>query len=65
MDKHNNNIKNLRKPMMESKKITRADFHILVKKAAQPVKQPSVSGEASTETSESQTCDGCTEKNTH
>lgn len=60
---HDDKLK--RKPTEDKRKITRADFHALVKKSAQPVKQSSVSGEASTETSESPTCDDCNGTNTH
>ena len=43
------------------KPITRADFHALVKKAAQPIKSDSTSSE----TLESHPSDDYTEKNTH
>jgi hypothetical protein len=45
--------------------ITRDQFHALVKKAAQPVKDTSEFGSASLETSESHRSDDYSEKNTH
>ena len=45
--------------------ITRDQFHTLVRKAAQPIKKPSESDVASTETSEPHPSDDYSEKNTH